>query len=632
VAGRHLADFADPSRKLGIEAVSAAARAAEFAAVLQDRPNFGYQSAHHWLRFTVDPGSRAARLFLEVGLPSLDIVEFHTPLAGGGFVTRVAGDQIAWDARPVRHRNHVFRVEVAAGVPATYYLRVASANALIVPITLWSATAFERHERDAQLLFGFFYGLIIALFLYNLMIYVSLRDRAYLWYVAYVASFGLALFTMDGFAFEHFWPHHIGWANHALGTFLSASTVFGGLFAREFLDTARREPALEPVLIGMIGMAALVTLCSASGQLIPYGAVVRVLSYAAPLGAGLMLWIGGRALLRGYAPARYFLLAWTALLMLVIVAGLRNAAVLPVNAFTAHALHIGLAFDVVMLSAALTMRIRVMQGRMIEVQRKVLETSREHEAALKLRARELADANRELEAFSHTVAHDLRAPLRAIDGFANLLGLEHRDALPEAGRRDVAMISHNARRMAQLVDGLLAFSRLGRLAPAAARVSMQALVAAVLEEAPADRRAGVTVGSLPTISGDPVLLRQVWANLVGNALKFSAAAEQPSIVIAASRSADQVLFSVTDNGVGFDQAYAGKLFGMFQRLHSAADFEGTGVGLATVKRIVERHGGHVTARAAPGRGACFEFALPAWRLLDSEAPDAAAIPTGGAPA
>jgi light-regulated signal transduction histidine kinase (bacteriophytochrome) len=145
---------------------------------------------------------------------------------------------------------------------------------------------------------------------------------------------------------------------------------------------------------------------------------------------------------------------------------------------------------------------------------------------------------------------------------------------------------------------------------------MQALVTSVLEETVDASTVAIKVGPLPAISGDPILLRQVWVNLIANAVKFSARAEKPVIAIDARTDNGEVVFRVTDNGVGFDPAYAGKLFGMFQRLHAATDFEGTGVGLATVRRIVERHGGRVAANAGPQGGACFEFALPAWRVLD----------------
>lgn len=617
IISRKVSDFRDPSGKLGIAEVAGPKLAAPFVPINQDHINFGYDRAHHWLCFAIDPGPNRSRLMLEVGLASLDLVELYTPRPGGGFDVQRAGDLIPWHARPVPHRNHVFRIDIDAGAPTVYFLRVASANTLTAPLTLWTAKAFERHERSAQLVFGMFYGLLIALFLYNLVVFLSLRDRAYLWYVAYVASFGMGLFVFDGFAFEHLWPYDIWVANHALAFFFCVASVFGGLFAREFLDTAHQEPRLDRFMLAAIAAGIVLTLMAGTGLVLEYGEIMRALVFLAPCGAILTLWMGVKALLRGFAPARYFLLAWSCLLFFVVLGGLRNFALFPANPVATYGLHIGLALDVVLLSTALTSRIRSLQQGVVDAQSRLLDTNAQHQGTLELRAQELAETNRELEAFSHTVAHDLRAPLRAMDGFASLLKLEHQAVLPASAQRDAEQISRSARRMADLVDGLLEFSRLGRTAPVDGQVSMQAMVASVLEETVDASVVAVTVARLPAISGDPILLRQVWANLIANAAKFSARAEKPTISIDARIESAEVIFSVTDNGVGFDPTYASKLFGMFQRLHAATDFEGTGVGLATVRRIVERHGGRVAATSGPQGGARFEFALPAWRLVET---------------
>jgi len=613
---RKVSDLRDLSGRREIEEVAAPGMAARFVPIKQEHVNFGYDRAHHWLRFAIDPGPGRSRLMLEVGMASLDRVELYTPRPGGGFEVQRAGDHIPWHARPVPHRHHVFRIATDAGAPSVYFLRVASANTLTAPLTLWTEEAFAQNERSEQLAFGMFYGMLIALFLYNLVVFVSLRDRAYLWYVAYVGNFGMALFVFDGFAFEYLWPQNIWVANHALVFFLCLALMFGALFARTFLDSARQEKHLDRGMQVLIAVAAGLAVFAGTGLVFEYGTIMRAISFVAPCGAVLTLWIGVKALLRGFKPARYFLFAWSCLLFFVVLGALRNFALFPANTVGTHGLHIGLAFDVVLLSLALTSRIRVLQQGIMDAQRDLLDANAQHRGALEARARELAEANQELESFSHTVAHDLRAPLRAMDGFASLLKMEHQAVLPAAAQRDAEQISRSARRMAALVDGLLEFSRLGRTDPVNGQVSMQAVVASVLEEIVDRSAVAVTVGRLPAVSGDPVLLRQVWANLIGNAVKFSARAERPAIAIDARIENGAVVFSVTDNGVGFDAAYAGKLFGMFQRLHAATDFDGTGVGLATVRRIVERHGGRVAAASAPPGGARFEFSLPAWRLLE----------------
>lgn len=226
----------------------------------------------------------------------------------------------------------------------------------------------------------------------------------------------------------------------------------------------------------------------------------------------------------------------------------------------------------------------------------------------------LTEANRELEAFSYSVSHDLRAPLRAIDGFSRILSEEKGSHLDEEGRRLLGIVSGNARKMGQLIDDLLAFSRSSRAEMRRTRVDMTALARAAFAEArqtvPSGERVELKLSDLPPAQGDPDLLRQVWANLVGNAVKFSALAERPVVEIDGEAETGRVVYRVRDNGAGFDMAYAHKLFGVFQRLHAPSEFGGTGVGLALVKRIVSRHGGDVAAEGAVGRGATFSFWLP----------------------
>ena len=226
------------------------------------------------------------------------------------------------------------------------------------------------------------------------------------------------------------------------------------------------------------------------------------------------------------------------------------------------------------------------------------------------RTAQLQAANRELEGFSYSVSHDLRAPLRAIDGFARMVDEDTGPALDAEGRRRLGVIRDNAVKMSQLIDDLLAFSRTGRHALATAPIDMTALARQVAAEL-ADGRAGVvSVGDLPPASGDSALLRQVWDNLLSNALKFTARTSEPAIEIGGRVEGHEAVYFVRDNGAGFEMQYVDKLFGVFQRLHRADEFPGTGVGLAIVQRVVARHGGRVWAEGEAGQGATFWFTLP----------------------
>jgi PAS domain S-box-containing protein len=239
-----------------------------------------------------------------------------------------------------------------------------------------------------------------------------------------------------------------------------------------------------------------------------------------------------------------------------------------------------------------------------------LQSANEH---LRFTTRQLEAANAELEAFSYSVSHDLRAPLRAIDGFAQALVEDHAGHLTEEGRRCVEKVGENARDMGRLIDGLLEFARLGRQSLAPEALDMTRLVRSVWHDLVGSKGTAVAelrLQELPGAVGDALLLHQVWVNLLSNAIKFTRPVAHPVVEVGCTLDGAQAVYYVRDNGVGFDMKYADKLFGVFQRLHSPGEFEGTGLGTALVQRIVQRHGGRVWAEAQVNRGATFYFSLP----------------------
>jgi signal transduction histidine kinase len=245
--------------------------------------------------------------------------------------------------------------------------------------------------------------------------------------------------------------------------------------------------------------------------------------------------------------------------------------------------------------------------------RQLRESHENLEKQVDARTRELADSNQQLESFSYSISHDLRAPLRAIDGFSQILLNEHAASLLPEGRRLLELVVRNSKHMAQLIDDLLAFSKLGRQEVVRSDLNMAEMVRDVyldLTTPPGPVKVDFNVLPMPHARGDAAMIRQVWFNLIDNALKFSSRQARPVIEVGAKSIDNELHFFVRDNGVGFDPARANKLFHVFQRLHSSSSFPGTGVGLAIVQRILHKHGGRVWAENALPQGACFYFTLP----------------------
>lgn len=250
-------------------------------------------------------------------------------------------------------------------------------------------------------------------------------------------------------------------------------------------------------------------------------------------------------------------------------------------------------------------------ARALSVRRMRVEIAALH-ARLREHVAELEQANKELESFSYSVSHDLRAPLRAISSYSSILVQDYSQEIPEGAQRLLSKVTDNAHRMGELIEHLLHFSQLGRQVLTHETVRVDRIVAEILEELRKEddsRPVRTSVGELPDAVGDAVLLRQVFVNLLANAFKFTRHVPAATIEVGSRTEGQETVYFVRDNGAGFDMRYAAKLFGVFQRLHNDSEFEGTGIGLSLTQRIVQRHGGRIWAESAVGQGATFHFTL-----------------------
>ncbi len=368
--------------------------------------NFGYSTSVYWLRLELSrPPDADAQWLLEVAYPSLDRIALYSPQASGEYVLALAGDHLPFAARPFPHRNFVFPIALAAGSRAVFFLRVSSQGSLTLPLNVWRQDVFEQHGRSSYALLSLYYGMLLALAAYNLLLYVSLREPIYLLYVAFVTSMAVGQLSLNGLGNQYLWPAWPEWGNLALLVGFSATGLFGALFTRKFLET-RRLPGWDWLVLTLAGGFALAVLAA---MLAPYREVAMATSLLGVSFSGVAVVAAILALRRGHHGARYFLLAWLLLLVGVAVMGMRNFGWLPTNPFTTYAMQIGSALEMLLLAFALADRINAMRRDKEQAQQQLLRAREQQFSALQKvertlegrvaeRTRALMDANKQLAA------------------------------------------------------------------------------------------------------------------------------------------------------------------------------------------------------------------------------------------
>ncbi|WBY01804.1 7TM diverse intracellular signaling domain-containing protein [Ramlibacter tataouinensis] len=377
----------DPSGALGFADVLAAPQRWQPLPASGVGPNFGLTRSAYWLKAELDvPAGGPGEWLLEVGYPPLDRIDVWSPDQAFGYEHHLGGDRVPFAERAVAHRNHVVPIRLLPGTPATVYLRVQSEGSVVAPVRLWQPAALASSDQAGYALLSLYFGLLLGLLLYNLLLFVSVREPGYLYYVAFVAAMGLSQAALSGLAAQYLWPRAGWWNDVSVLVGLSASSVFGLMFARDFLSSAARLPRLDRLLLAQMagwGAALLAALA------LPYAVAARMVIVLAVVSVVTMAVVGVISIRRQYAGARWFFTAWALLLLGAGTLGLHDTGWLPSNAWTAHSLLIGSALEMVLLSFALGDRINVArrfkelaQAR-IAAEHAMVEALRQSEARVK---------------------------------------------------------------------------------------------------------------------------------------------------------------------------------------------------------------------------------------------------------
>ena len=612
--GRALQVFEDASGQAGIADIQAQAAAGHFNAHDKDTLNAGYSRSAFWLKIDLHyrpthPATQRTWL-LELAYPPLDHLDLYVPDTAGGYrLARQTGDALPFDSREIRQNNYLFNLVFTPDQSQTVYLRLESEGSIQAPVTLWSSIAYLEDQPVRLYVLGVIYGVLLGMLVYNLFIYLSVRDTSYLYYILYIASFGLYQLSVNGAAVEYFWPDNPWWANAATPFFIGCSGLFGSQFARSFLQTATCSRWLDRLLVALIALSAVVVGLS---LLASYALALR-LATALALTFTLVIFAAGIfAWLRGLRVARYFIIAWSAFLLGGIINTLMVLGYLPNVFLTMYASQIGAAIEVALLSLALADRINALR----EQQAQTLFDAGQLLEGLN---QQLAHSNKLKDEFLATLTHELRTPMNGVIGSLELMETVEMDAELEQYQQTAA---GSARDMMRMVNGILTLTELqaGRLVAQPRPFSLNELLQGLSDQfRPAARSKGLEfsyeVGrNLPDQwVGDADKIRQCMECLLDNAIKFTR--EGGVILRVTGKPAETgrwaLAFNVIDSGIGFVHQEEAELYQHFFQVDGSMtrEYGGLGIGLAICRRLVELLGGRLTHHSQPGQGSQFQLLL-----------------------
>jgi len=617
--GRYLQVFEDAGGQATIADVRAQAAAGNFKPHDKATLNAGYSRSAFWLKIDLPyrPANPAAQRtwLLELAYPPLDHLDLYLPDAAGHYQrVRQTGDALPFASREIRQNNYLFNLNFTADQTQTLYLRLQSEGSIQAPVTLWSSTAYLEEQPVRLYVLGLIYGVLLGMLVYNLFIYLSVRDTSYLYYIVYIASFGLYQLSVNGAAVQYFWPDNPWWANASTPFFIGCAGLFGSQFARSFLHTASHSRWLDRLLLALVAFSALVVGLS---LMTSYALALRLATTLALTFTVVIFSAGIFAWLRGLRVARYFIIAWSAFLLGGIINTLMVLGYLPNVFLTMYSSQIGSAIEVALLSLALADRINAMREQQAQT---LLDAGQK----LEVLNQQLAHSNKLKDEFLATLTHELRTPMNGVIGSLELMQTVEMDPELEQYQQTAA---GSAREMMRMVNGILTLTELqaGQLKVYPATFSLRGVVEALRVQFDAnasskslDFKVDVAPGIPDRLYGDSTKLAQCLECLLDNAIKFTKVGGLALRVTGKAVEPDRLAlsFAVIDTGIGFTDLGEATMYQRFFQLDGSMtrEYGGLGVGLAICRQLVELLGGRLTHRSEPGRGSRFqldvEFEVP----------------------
>ncbi|MFA7892740.1 sensor histidine kinase [Pseudomonas putida] len=611
--GKVMQVYEDPDGSASITEVSATDFAQRFRPHLEDVLNAGFSTSVFWLKLELHPDAAQGmplHWLLELAYPPLDHLDLYLTGPDGRFrLAQRTGDALPYSSREIRQDNYLFNLQLPPGQVTTVLLRLHSQGSVQAPLALWSPQAYLEAQATRLYVLGMIYGVLLVMLVYNLFLYLSVRDVSYLYYILYIASFGLYQVSVNGAGIAYLWPDSPWWANACTPLFVGAAALFGSQFARHFLQLRHESRGFDRLLQALMLGGAVVMVLSVS---VPYGIAMRLATTLALVFSLGVFCAGLDAWRRGLRVARWFIIAWTAFLVGGLVNTLMVLGYLPNMFLTMYASQLGAALEVALLSLALADRIKTLRD---EQARTLRETGQQ----LEVLNQQLANSNRLKDEFLACVTHELRTPMNGVIGSLELMHTLPMDA--EMARFHQTAVG-SAQGMMNMVDDILTLSELqaGRLraqpAPFDLRTLLQGLRATYAGQAlgkglylsvdmPAD---------LPDrLVGDGPKLARCLGCLVDNGLKFSHQGGVMIQVRGQHRGPNllALTFTVSDTGIGFEDLDQSILYQRFFQVDGSMTrrYGGLGIGLAICRQMSELLGARLSHQSAPGVGSRFEMSL-----------------------
>lgn len=577
----------------------------EFLDTNKDVYNFGFSKSSYWIKFYIRNITNE-KFLLNIDYPPLDKVEIYFFNNDNLIEHKKSGDLLPFYTREFVHRNYIFKVPDNTNA---CYLKVSSEGSITVPISFISEKRFLDKERNENLILGIYYGIILAISLYSLILYISLNEINYLFYSLYVVGYGLFQMSLNGMAYEFLWPS----SPFLNSVSIPVSAFFAIFWMLKFSDNFLKDPNKEVIKNKSSKLTKIMInlsfICFFLAFFTPYTLSVRIVTVTGILAVSLVVVLNIYGIKKGIEAAKYFLVAWIIFLIPLLVFGLKTLGYLPSNFFTTYGIQICYVIQMMLISMAIGERINLLKKEREKAQIQAIESQT-------MAIESLKNIDKMKDEFLANTSHELRTPLNGIIGISESLIDGIAGNLSEKADNNLKIIISSAKRLSHLVNDILDFSKLKNkdLKLNLKSVDIKPLVDIVFIMMNVTKGKNIELKNLiekstPFVMADEDRLHQIMNNLIGNAVKFT---ENGFVSVSAIQNGNMLNIIIEDTGIGIPQEKISDIFKPFEQVDSSEsrNYGGTGIGLTITKHLIELHGGKIHVESEVDKGSKFIFSLP----------------------